>query len=382
MKIDETGYHIETYETILGEINDDIKLQIPNLSLDDSNPLIKLNKKNADLFHQLSLLGQQVYNSYSIEGATGSALEDRVLWLGVTRNGANKSNGEVQFTGTPNIIIPSGFKVATESNKIYYTLKNTILNGLGKGSASIESVDTGLDTKSEVGTITKIVNPQSGVLTVNNESVISGGTDIETDDALSIRYYKTLFGLGASTKKAMEGGLLSNTTASRVKVIENVGDTTDPETTLPPHSFKCFVLGGNESDILETIYSTRPMGIPSIGDIEETFDGYVARFSRPNSKSISCSVNISLSTTALSNTINIIKQNIIDAIDLLDIGGKIDYTLFIASLYKNTESSIISFSDLQFWEDELNKKGLGESIDLNIDDFASILKSNITIGVV
>lgn len=382
MKIDETGYHIETYETILGEINDDIKLQIPNLSLDDSNPLIKLNKKNADLFHQLSLLGQQVYNSYSIEGATGSALEDRVLWLGLTRNGANKSNGEVQFTGTPNIIIPSEFKVATESNKIYYTLNNTILDGLGKGSASIESVDTGVDTKSEVGTITKIVNPQSGVLTVNNESVISGGTNIETDDALSIRYYKTLFGLGASTKSAMEGGLLSNTTASRVKVIENVGDTTDPETTLPPHSFKCFVLGGNESDILETIYSTRPMGIPSIGDIEETFDGYVARFSRPNSKSISCSVNISLSTTALSNTINIIKQNIIDAIDLLDIGGKIDYTLFIASLYKNTESSIISFSDLQFWEDELDKKGLGESIDLNIDDFASILEGNITIGVV
>ncbi|MGL5750368.1 MAG: hypothetical protein ACRCXT_07570, partial [Paraclostridium sp.] len=82
MKLDSNGYKVATYQDILDEINNDIKVQIPNLSLDDSNPLIKTNKKMADMFHQMSLLGQTVYSSYSVDEAGGKALEDRVSWLG------------------------------------------------------------------------------------------------------------------------------------------------------------------------------------------------------------------------------------------------------------------------------------------------------------
>ena len=63
MKLDEKGYQVGTYEEILNEINNDIKSQIPNLSLDDSNPLIKINKKMSDMFHKMSLLGGQIYTS-------------------------------------------------------------------------------------------------------------------------------------------------------------------------------------------------------------------------------------------------------------------------------------------------------------------------------
>lgn len=383
LKLDSNGYKVATYEEILDEMNGDIKAQIPNLSLDDSNPLIKLNKKMADMFHQMSLLGEQVYTSYSIDEAVGKALEDRVFWLGLTRLPSKKSSGLVEFTGVAGTFIPSNFRVGTQSGKIYYTLGNTTLDSNGKATVSIESLYGGVDTKSEINTITKIINPLNGVSGVNNNSIISGGSDIETDFQLRTRYYSELLGLGKSTIISIKNAILTGTTATKVSIVENDKDITDTNTSLPPHSFECFVLGGENNDILYEIYKSRPAGITTIGNIKGEFDGYSTAFSRPINKSLSFSVKVSLShSSTISNVKEIITQDIITIVDGLDIGAKIDYTMFISAIYRSTSGSILSFTDLQFWINPSDKKGLGDFIQLKPNELVDLLSSNVNIEVV
>lgn len=383
MNLDKNGYKVGTYEEILDEMNNDIKSQIPNLSLDDSNPLIKLNKKMADMFHQMSLLGQQVYTSYSIDEAVGKALEDRVFWLGLTRLPSKKSSGMVEFTGVAGTFIPSNFRVGTQSGKIYYTLNNVTLDSNGKGEVSIESLNGGSDTKAEVGTIDKIINPLNGVNSVTNKLVISGGANVETDTQLRDRYFTELLGLGKSTIVSIKNAILTNTTASKASIIENDKDITDPDTKLPPHSFECFVLGGEDNDILYEIYKSRPAGITSVGSVTGNFDGYNSAFSRPVNKSLSFSVKVSLSgSSTISNIKSLISKDIISIIDGLDIGAKVDYTMFISSIYRSTGSSVLSFTDLQFWIDPNDKKGLGDFIQPNKNELLTLLDTNINIEVV
>lgn len=383
MKLDEKGYQVGTYEEILNEINNDIKSQIPNLSLDDSNPLIKINKKMSDMFHKMSLLGGQIYTSYSIDEAIGKQLEDRVAWLGLSRLPEKKSSGIVEFIGTPNLLIPSNFRVGTQSGKVYYTLSNVTLNSSGTGSVAVESLYGGLNTKTEVNTVNKIINPLNGLTSVNNSSVISGGSDTETDPQLRARYYTELLGLGRSTIISIKNTILSNTTATKVSIVENDKNTTDPLTNLPPHSFETFVLGGEDDDVLYEIYKSRPAGITSIGDISGVFDGYTTKFSRPVNRDLKFSIKVSLlPSSTIPNIKDIISKNIIDVVDTIDVGGKIDYTIFISSLYKNTGNSILSFSDLQFWINDSDKKGLGDNIQLSKNELVTILNSNINIEVI
>ncbi|MGL5714293.1 MAG: baseplate J/gp47 family protein [Paraclostridium sp.] len=383
MKLDSNGYKVATYQEILDEINNDIKVQIPNLSLDDSNPLIKINKKMADMFHQMSLLGQTVYSSYSVDEAGGKALEDRVSWLGLSRLPSKKSSGIVEFTGVAGTFIPSNFRVATQSNKIYYTLNNVTLDSSGNGSVAIESLNGGSDTKSEINTITKIVNPLNGVAKVNNSSIIAGGSDMETDTQLRTRYYTELLGLGKSTIISIKNSILTNTTASKVSIIENDKDAIDVSTNLPPHSFECFVLGGEDNDILYEIYTSRPAGITSVGSVTGVFDGYNSAFSRPVNKSLYFSVKVSLlPSSTITNIRELIANNILEAIDSLDIGAKVDYTMFISALYRNTGNAVSGFTDLQFWIDPNDKKGLGDSIQPNKNELIILLSSNVNVEVV
>lgn len=382
MELDKNGYRVATYEEILNEINNDIKSQIPELSLEDSNPLIKINKKMADLFHRMSLAGASVYKSYSIDEASGGALEDRVAWLGITRLKSTKSSGSVEFTGEPNTFIPSNFRVATSTNKIYYTLNNVTIGSNGKGSSPIESLNYGSQYNVDTNTITKIVNPLNGVTGVKNPVSITGGTDIETDAHLRSRYYNVLLGLGKSTILAIKNSILANTTATKVKLIENDTNEQDPETNLPPHSFQCYVFGGENNDILREIYKSRPVGITCVGDIETKFDGYISRFSRPTKVDLNFKVKLILSpTNTVPNIQDIVKKNIIEAIDDIAIGGKIDYTLFISSLYKNTNNSITSFENLEFYINISEKKGLGDFIQLKRNEIVGIVAKNITIEV-
>ena len=381
MEITSSGYQVESYADILQEITDDIKAVIPEFNENDSNVIVNMNKIMANMIHKLSLAGLDLYNSRAVDGASGVTLDKILSNFSITRNGAMPSTGTVTFSGTDGTAIPSGFRVSTTDNRVYYTTNNgTITNGTL--DLEIASVLTGDDTTASSSIVTTIVNPLSGVDSVTNNEAITGGSDIESDVELRARYYLLILGLGKSTYAAVNAAILDNALASKVNIIENGTDTVD-SLGIPAHSFRAVVLGGEQDDILEQIYDTRPLGIIPDGDITKTFESkYISAFSRPTVNEIGFSVDItSNSSVTLTNAIELISNDIEEAISSLAIGGTISHSLFLAAMYKSTGSYIAGFSNFYFWIDEADKKGLGEEITQTGLEVATITDSDITIVV-
>lgn len=382
MKITATGYEVGAYEEILTEITEDIKAGIPDFNETDANVIVDMNKIMANLTNKLSLMGLDLYNSRAVDTASGETLNKILSNFAIIRNGAIPSTGSVTFSGTDGTAIPSGFRVGASDNRVYRTVTSGI-TASGTLTLEVASVTTGIDTTADTGVVTSIVNPLNGVDSVINSSPITGGRDVESDVELRKRYYLVVEGMGKSTYAAVKAAILNNTLATKVNIIENATSVVDA-LGIPAHSFRPVVLGGDQENILEQIFASRPIGIVPDGNITKEFEGkYQSAFSRPNTQSAGFSVTITKNPdTVMPNASDIITSDIISAISSLPIGSVLSHSTFLSAMYKSTGNFIVGFSDFQFWVDPLDKKGLGEEITQTEMDDISIVETNITITVV
>lgn len=114
------------------------------------------------------------------------------------------------------------------------------------------------------------------------------GRNLETDPELRERRELSLSQGGSGTVDALRADLLELSYVLQCFIFENDTDVTDGDG-LPPHSFEAVVLGGDvddEQEIAETIWSGKPAGIATYGDISKTVEDsqgvdHVVKFSRP-----------------------------------------------------------------------------------------------------
>ena len=135
------------------------------------------------------------------------------------------------------------------------------------------------------GSITEIVNPQSGWTAATNPLDAVLGDPEETDGELRGRRAISLSIPGAGTPEALLAGLLDIDAVTAAIVVENTGDTVDANG-LPGHSMECVVENGDEDDIGEVLWERKPGGIKLHGDESVTVtdsQGYdhVLGYSRP-----------------------------------------------------------------------------------------------------
>jgi uncharacterized phage protein gp47/JayE len=125
--------------------------------------------------------------------------------------------------------------------------------------------DVAGDTSAEANTLTVILTPQLGWDSVTNPIPASEGLNLETDEELRIRFRNTKFERASSTVDAIYSALNSLVSIEKVVVYENDTDVTD-SMGIPSHSFHPIILGGLNSEIGQTIWENKPMGIRSYGD--------------------------------------------------------------------------------------------------------------------
>lgn len=138
--------------------------------------------------------------------------------------------------------------------------------GLDQGSVDVTAVNTG-PTVVNIGTLSVIVTPIQGLSAITNPNQAIVGRNVETDNAYRIRRAVELQITGGSTYNALISKLLNVSGVTAVVLFENVTNATDANG-LPPHSFEAFVEGGAPSDIGNTIFGTKPIGIQSYGTNE------------------------------------------------------------------------------------------------------------------
>ena len=139
---------------------------------------------------------------------------------------------------------------------------------LGDGEAHITVAAQATLTGPTVGqafTISSIVTPVAGWLSVTNQTDAAIGTDIETDAAFRLRREQLIRVTGKATLEAVRSAVLNVADVSEVIVFENTTLITDPSG-IPGKAFEVVVLGGTDLAIAQTIFDTKPIGIQAFGD--------------------------------------------------------------------------------------------------------------------
>lgn len=148
------------------------------------------------------------------------------------------------------------------------------------------------------GSITVIESPISGWESFVNNLDVTPGNNIETDADLRIRRNKTLATAGATTVDAIRSRILEIDEVEDARVFENDTDIADIFGR-PPHSIEAVVLGGDNQEIIDTIWATKAAGIRAYGDISGTSLDSMARphtvqFSRPSEIDVYVIVNLTV----------------------------------------------------------------------------------------
>ena len=118
----------------------------------------------------------------------------------------------------------------------------------------------------EANTITRIATPILGWDSVNNPFPAVTGRDSETDEELRIRFRNSKFLRAQNISDSLYSSLLEIDGVINVNVYENEGSVYDPTYELPGHSFKAVILGGNPTEIANTIWANKPLGIAAEGN--------------------------------------------------------------------------------------------------------------------
>lgn len=122
----------------------------------------------------------------------GVFLDQIAREVGIARRPAARASGYLTITGAEGKQIPAGFKWATvsindEENVEFETVESVIIGASQEAQVYVRCTQPGPQGNVPAGSITLMVSPTGGILTITNALAFTGGTDEEDDDELRAR---------------------------------------------------------------------------------------------------------------------------------------------------------------------------------------------------
>jgi len=244
---------------------------------------------------------ENVYFSAFIDDTEGKQLDGLVKYIGLFRKPALQATGEIKVTGRIGKEIPQGTKVRTESGIVFETTQAVMLDDSGIATIPIKAVIPGKTGNVTANRIDRLFNPVEGITGITNPERTSNGLEIEADEELRDRYYRSLSRKGKATRAAIEAAILELPTVKDALVLENTTMETD-KNGIPPKAIAPFVFDGNAEEIAEAILATKSAGIQSYGDIVlEVYDSrnYPHKIGYTKASDIQVHVDITLIRNAM-----------------------------------------------------------------------------------
>ncbi len=133
-----------------------------------------------------------------IDKTSGEYIEKAAAIYGLTRKDGTKASCTITFTGIAGTLIPTGTAFLTADELEYRLDAATLLNDQGQGSGTLVATQVGVDYNIGANEITHLFVSIAGLTSFSNE-VATGGTDVESDEALVERYYKRIRTPGTSS---------------------------------------------------------------------------------------------------------------------------------------------------------------------------------------
>lgn len=343
------GFELKELIDIITDMDTEARVQFgADVDLSSTSPLQKFIQVVAAEQALLWLELERAYYAGYFDFAASSNLDNMIAIIGMVRQPAVKAAGAVTFTGTESKSIPAGFEVQTAgSSPIIFTTDEPVTISGGVATVDITAKVSGLDGNVAANTIIVITHPETGIDTVTNAAVTSGGEDAETDEALRNRIKLSLSSAGAATLDAIRAGVLDVTGLSACALEENDTITDYTPGGLPAKSFRVTALGGADDDIGQAIFDNKPAGIQAYGDVSGNAvsdDGtaYVMWFRRPDPIDIYVDVILTTDSTFPTDGLALVENAIITYIggtDLnavehlgLDIGADVIFNEVVATV--------------------------------------------------
>lgn len=329
--ITETGYHRDTFEEILSDLEMKSKeLYGEDIETSDQSYFGKLLNLIAYVRAKDHELAEKIYYSRFPNTAIETGLDRLCPFSGLSRNVAIPARYNVTVTGTAGTVIPIGFLVSTESGIEFYCTMETTIPEEGTTTIVVECTESGIIGNVSASDITEVVNPEAGIDGILGVSVVTLGESEESDFDLRKRITIANEGSGSGNTRAIRAALFKIPTVTSVMVIENDQDVAD-EYGHTPHSVACYVTGGEDyvHDIGEAIFNTKPLGIPTNGNISVVVKddgGYEHTVKYSKIPSVPVNVAISIITTVNfegSTGVEEIKKNVMEAINDIGVGNDV-----------------------------------------------------------
>lgn len=275
-----TGLEIKTIDDIIT----DLTTAMQTIYGDDIN--VSQNSPDGQLINifaqaavdNLELL-VDVYNSFSVELAYGTVLDQRVALNGLARIPGTYTITQVLITtdraltlyGLDQLDIDptvSVFTVADDAGNQFYLEVTCVFVTAGAQELSFRAVTIG-QVETTQNTITNQITTVLGVTAVNNPLVATSiGVNEETDAQLKVRHAQMFKLASYGPADAVRAAMLQVDGVVDAYVVEN--DTGSTVNGVVAHSIWCIVNGGSSADVAQAIYSKKAPGCNLNGAITET----------------------------------------------------------------------------------------------------------------
>lgn len=250
----------------------------------------------AESVADLDELAELVWISFDPDLASGASLSRLAKLNGIERSQGAYSVATLLMTGTANTLIPKGSIVSNQDGSVtVYTLKDVRLTSDGYGEVAASPKETGA-INAPANALTKIKSPIFGWSTVNNAEPMSAGKVKETDQQLRLRRRASVSRGNRNMTDSLWAVISDLEGVIEVAVLENPSNKEDKRG-LSPHSVHAVVLGGDDIEIAQAIWSNKTGG--SILDGNETViikdlagGDQQVKFSRPVSVPVKIKVNV------------------------------------------------------------------------------------------
>ena len=347
-------------------------------------------------FSQTDMIGFSVFPNSVVEGQVCSftfIVEEGVYTLTHTVLSGESASDVVDAWKTQyDTLLLSRYESWVENSKFYLQLKeyfsyitvpsltNSVITDVKK-RLTFDSEEDG-DISAPLNTVTTILTPQFGWLSVTNEVTTERGSTAETDEELRERFRVSKAVRANNMAEALYSQLRELEDVSYARIYENMTDAEDL-IGLPPHSYMAIVRGGTDTDIGEVVWNNKPLGIASEGNTSVVIRDSqnlerIVNFSRPTEVPIFVDVTVKkVGNTFPSDGVDRIRQAVVDFINnTATFGEDIIYTRMF--------TPINTVPGHQVDELKIGKTSITmgtTNIVINWDEFPIALPENITVTV-
>lgn len=348
MSLTENGFERITYDEFVERLSQRSKEQLGE-DIDVSETSV-YGKFIRIIAYELAAEYETLENTYYARfpnTASGVSLDRLCVFAGITRNPATYARHNIKVTGTADTTVGmGGLIVGNEDNITFYNENDFTIGSDGTVNIIVAAVDSG--TGGNVDNIDTIVNPVTGVTSIEYIGLEEAGEDIESDYDLRKRFSVAVAGAGACNEDAIRGYIARISGIESVVIVTNDTNEADSDGR-PAHSFEVYIYGGEgqEQEVADAIFLKKPLGIKAI--TTETGNNAVTKtvtdqggfshsisFSRVTEVAIDINVSIKTNSSYTTSGAAAIKNNLVEYVSGIGVGGSVVTSAMYSHVFEVT----------------------------------------------